>query len=110
MKANKLIRNLALACIFAGLYAGTANAEAEANYEAEFKATIEKAEDARKKASAVGGEWRDTGKVIKKAEVAAKKGDYGTALKLANDAYRQGELGYQQAMSQKGAGFPSYLH
>jgi cytochrome c556 len=107
MKSNKLIRSLALACALGGLCAGAANAEP--NYEAEFKAAIEKAEASAKKADSVGGEWRDTGKVIKKAKAAAKKGDYGTALKLANDAFRQGELGYQQAMSQTGAGFPSYL-
>lgn len=106
MKQIKFIRNAALALAMTSLFAGNAVAGDQA---AEFAAAISKAESAQKKASSVKGEWRDTGKIIKKAKAAAKKGDYTNALKLANDAYRQGELGYQQAISQKDAGFPAYM-
>jgi hypothetical protein len=58
----------------------------------------------------VGGEWRDTGKMIKEAEDLMKSGEYEKALKLATKAKHQGELGYAQAMSEKDAGFPSYVH
>ncbi len=70
---------------------------------------IAAAEAARKKAGSVGGEWRDTGKLIKKAKAAAEKGENEKAIKLATQARKQGELGYQQAMDQKNAGVPTYM-
>ncbi|MCW8881292.1 MAG: SoxXA-binding protein [Sedimenticola sp.] len=70
---------------------------------------ITKAEAARKKAASVDGEWRDTGKFIKKAEEAAKAGDYEKALKLAKKAEDEGELGYEQQVSQRELKMPSYL-
>ncbi len=71
---------------------------------------IEAADDARKQAASVGGEWRDTGKMIKQAKELLAKGDYVAAAKLANKAAKQGHLGYEQAMSQKELKMPSYLH
>jgi hypothetical protein len=73
------------------------------------ESAIADAEAARKKASEVGGEWRDTGKMIKQAEDAVKAGEYAKAISLANTAKRQGELGYAQAMGEKDAGFPSFM-
>jgi len=106
MKASNIIRSAAIALALTGLVAGSAQAGDDA---AQFKQAIEKAEAAKKKAASVKGEWRDTGKIIKKAKAAAEKGDYTKAIKMANTAYRQGELGYQQAVEQKNAGFPSYM-
>ena len=108
MKAIKLIRTAVLA-MAVGVFSAGAVQAADKDQAAEFKAAVEKADASRKKAASVGGEWRDTGKMIKKAKAAAKKGDYNKALKLANTAYRQGELGYKQAMSQKDVGFPAYM-
>ncbi len=71
--------------------------------------SIAAAEAARKKAASVGGEWRDTGKLIKKARAAAEKGENEKAVKLAKEARKQAELGYQQAMDQKNAGIPAYM-
>ncbi|MCU7877479.1 MAG: SoxXA-binding protein, partial [Candidatus Thiodiazotropha sp. (ex Lucinoma borealis)] len=71
---------------------------------------IEAADAARKQAASVGGEWRDTGKMIKKAKTLMKKGDLVKAAKLANKAAKQGHLGYEQAMSQATLKMPSYLH
>ena len=68
-------------------------------------AAIEAAEAALNKARSVDGEWRDARKVyLKKAKAAAHKADYKTAIKLANIAKFQGEMGYQQAIEQKDAG------
>lgn len=65
-------------------------------------AAIEAAEASLAKARSVGGEWRDAKKVmIKKAKAAAHKADYETAIKLANQAKFQGDMGYEQAMDQK---------
>ncbi len=69
------------------------------------KAAIAAAEVALKKARSVEGEWRDAKKkFVKNAKAAASKGDYETAVKLANKAKFQAEMGYQQAMDQKDAG------
>lgn len=69
------------------------------------KSAIAAAEAALKKARGVEGEWRDAKKqMVKKAKAAASKGDYKQAIKLANEAKFQGEMGYKQAMDQKNAG------
>lgn len=52
---------------------------------------IAAAKTANKRASNENYEWRDTGKMIKKAEKALAKGDDATAIKLANMARRQAE-------------------
>lgn len=108
MKSIQIVRAATVALAFAGIQAGTVQA-AEADPAAQAAAAIEQAEAARKKADSVGGEWRDTAKLIKQAQAAAKEGNHAEAIKLANTAYREGELGHQQALSQKGADFPAYL-
>lgn len=58
-----------------------------------------------KKARSVESEWRDSKKkMLKKAKAAASKGEFKKAIKLANKAKFQGEMGYQQGMEQKDAG------
>jgi hypothetical protein len=84
-------------------------AAADPGKKAEAEKAIADAEAARKKAASVKGEWRDTKKMIKQAEDLVKAGDYDQAIKTANKAKRQGELGYEQALGQKGVGFPSYV-
>ncbi|MEJ2403485.1 MAG: SoxXA-binding protein [Candidatus Thiodiazotropha sp.] len=77
---------------------------------AKVQQLIDAAESARKEAASVGGEWRDTGKMIKKSKGLLEKGEYVAAAKLANKAAKQGRLGYEQAVSQKDLKMPSYLH
>ena len=68
------------------------------------KSAIAAAEAAVKKAAKAGGEWRDSKKkFIKKAKAAASKKDYKKAIKLANKAKAEGEMGYKQAMAEKDA-------
>ena len=74
-----------------------------ASDEATFKAAYEAAVAARKAAVEVGFEWRDTRKMLRQARKLAKKGDYAKAVKLANQARRQGELGVVQAKEQETA-------
>ena len=76
---------------------------------AEAEKVIAEAEAARKKAASVGGEWRDTGKMIKQAQAAVKAGEHDKAIKLAKTAKQQGMLGYEQAVSQKALRMPAYL-
>jgi len=86
--------------------AGCASSEKTVDADAAAaNAAIEAAEAALNKARSVDGEWRDARKkFLKKAKAAAHKADYKTAIKLANKAKFQAEMGYQQAMEQKDAG------
>jgi len=68
---------------------------------ADFPTLIKEAKASVKKAASVGGEWRDSGKFIKKAEAAFKAGKKDEAMALAKKAKREGEMGYAQAMAQK---------
>lgn len=77
---------------------------------AKVQKLIDAAEAARKEAASVDGEWRDTAKMIKKAKELLEKGDFVAAAKLANEAAKQGHLGYEQAVSQQDFKMPSYLH
>ena len=85
-------------------------AEESAAGDAEFMQLLSEAKAAREKANSVGGEWRDVGKFLKEADKAAASGDLEKAKKLALKAKHQSEIGYEQAVAQKGkAGHPSYL-
>lgn len=64
------------------------------------EASIAAAKQAQKQAQSVGGQWRDTGKMIKKAEKLLKAGKTKQAAILAQEAEAQGMLGYMQATSQ----------
>ncbi len=70
----------------------------------DVEAAIAAAKAANKKAASVGYEWRDAGKMIKKAEALAKKGELEKAMKLAEMAKFQGEMAYKQYEEQKNAG------
>lgn len=66
----------------------------------DVKNAIAAAKDAQKQANAAGGEWRDTSKMIKKAEQLLKEGKLEAAHKMAQAAEAQGMLGYMQATAQ----------
>lgn len=55
-------------------------------------------------AKAAGYEWRDSRKILKKAEKAEKAGNHEEAIKLANQAKKQGINAVAQADIQKNAG------
>jgi hypothetical protein len=77
---------------------------------ASAEAAIAAAAAAQKEAAAVGGEWRDTAKMMKKAQEEVAAGNFGSAEKLAKQAKDQYELGKAQAISQRGVGNPGYLY
>ncbi|ADC63091.1 hypothetical protein [Allochromatium vinosum] len=76
---------------------------------AQALAGIEAAEAARRRADSVGGEWRDTAAMIARARELAEAGRYPDAIELADQAKRQGELGYDQALGEQNADFPAYV-
>jgi len=102
---KKLLTAMALAALMSGC-AGESVKPATAE---SANASIAAAKAARQKAASVDGEWRDTAKMIKQAEKAAAAKDYAKATKLANAARDEGELGYEQAVSQQTLKMPSYL-
>lgn len=102
MKRLSIIKLIVTSGMVLGLTVGCADtskkdAEAAAAAEAaKVNQSISDAKQASKKAKSVGNEWRDTGKLIKKAEAAAKKGDNENAMKLASKAKTEAELAYKQ--------------
>ena len=79
-------RLISVAFLSLGLMAGCATTE-EGGISAEQ--AIADAKAANAKAKAVGYEWRDTGKIIKKAEKALADGNDQEAIKQANIAIKQ---------------------
>lgn len=64
-------------------------------------AAIMAASQANKKAKKVEFEWRNTGKLIKKAKAAAKEGEFDKAVKLANKAKKQAQMAMLQYKASK---------
>ena len=65
---------------------------------------IKAAKAAQKEAASLGFEWRDTGKIIKKAEAAAKDGKNKKAIDLGNIIVNQLAAVRKQAAIAKKAG------
>lgn len=82
---------------------------AHANDQTAYDAALAAAKQAQKRASDVGGEWRDIGKTLNKAEKLAGSGDFAAAIKLTRKAEFQSKMGYEQAISQRGVGTPAYM-
>ncbi len=90
---------------FAGLLVtGCSSHETKVAGPEDYKNAVANAKLSLDKAKKMHFEWRDSGKILKKAAQAAKSGDYASATKLANKAKRQGELAVAQANAQKNAG------
>lgn len=70
----------------------------------EFEAMYAATKQTLKMANKAGYQWRDSGKILKKAEKAAAAGDYKKAERLANQAREQGEFALAQAKDQADAG------
>ena len=91
---------LAAGCASMG---GTQTAQSN-NQQQAFERAYTAAIAAVKKAAAVDNEWSPTDKLLKNAHKAAKAGDYAKAIKLADKAKFQGDMAYQQYLSQRNAG------
>jgi hypothetical protein len=101
------MKKFALAAVIGAMcVAGPALAADQASAEAAIAA----AAAAQKEAAAVGGEWRDTASILKKAKDEAAAGNFGSAEALANQAKDQYMIGKDQAISQQGVGNPGYLY
>lgn len=95
---KKLIIIAATAILMSACASGPTHTSAQAG------TAIASAKEANKEAKKVNFEWRDTGKLIKKAQKAKGDGDFDTAVKLAKKAERQATLALAQEKEQKNAG------
>lgn len=96
------IKSLASALIITTLSFGALSTTAIASDDAKAALTeAKKATDAAKKA---GFEWRDWGKMYKKADAAIKDGKADKALKIAKQLAFQGAAAQKQAEVAKTAG------
>jgi len=68
---------------------------------ADANMALKSAMAANSKAKKMYVEWRDTGKILKKARKAKGKGDFDAAVKLAGKAERQAISAVAQAEAQK---------
>ena len=91
------MRNLLTLAAFIGAFTTGANATTQAA----FDQVVVKAEQARKLAASVGGEWREVGNMLKQAKAAAAQGDFAKAIALAKEAQFQSEMGHKQMLDQR---------
>ena len=75
-----------------------------AEQKATFQSALENAKAAYAKADEVGYAWRDTEKMMKKAEEAIQAGEFDKAMKLVAKANKQAESAYAQFENEKNAG------
>ena len=87
-------------CLLATAFALSSLAFSTPGFAGEVEDAIADAKEAQKQAGKVGGEWRDTGKMIKQAEKLLGEGKAAEALELAREAEAQAMLGYMQATGQ----------
>lgn len=93
MRIMNKLRTIGLVTIFASVIVGCAGTTESDSSAAD---AIASAKAANAKAKKETYEWRDTGKMIKKAEKAMADGDDAKAIKLANKAQRQAENAVKQ--------------
>ncbi|MFV2061530.1 MAG: hypothetical protein ACC653_12665 [Gammaproteobacteria bacterium] len=93
-----LVAAIALTLSACGSSPDSASSNAE-----QATAAITAAQTANSRAKKVNYEWRDTGKIIKKAQKALKEESFDMAVKLANKAKHQAENAYKQYLEQRDA-------
>jgi len=95
MTMRTTARLFSVAILSLGLITGCASTEEASDMSAEQ--AIANAKAANAEAKAANYEWRDTGKIIKKAEAKLAEGDEEGALKLAKKAEKQAKTAVAQA-------------
>ena len=95
----KTILKLAVACTLALSLAACQSAPTKTAMDANM--AIKAAKKANGVVKKLYVEWRDTGKILKKASKANGKGDFDAAVKLANKAENQAKNALAQHKAQK---------
>ncbi|MCW8934556.1 MAG: SoxXA-binding protein [Gammaproteobacteria bacterium] len=105
MNHAKLYAGIALAfALLSGCASNGTSDNTAAATKAGYNAALISANKSLKAAVEANYVWRDSIKILHKADKAAKKGDYETAIKLANKAKRQGDLALEQSKTEANAG------
>ncbi len=102
--ANTLAGITLSALLMTGCASSGGGSASASSPEEAYQMAHQEANIAIKNAVNANNVWRDSRKILDKAEKAAKGGDFETATKLALKAKRQGELAVAQAEAQQGAG------
>jgi len=102
MNKPQIAKLFAILLLTAGFTVGCNTQPEKPSMSPEAASAIKSAHEANTKAKAVGYEWRDTGKLLKKAEAAAKKGDNEAAIKMANKAKSEAMMAVKQQALEKG--------
>ncbi len=97
MTMRKSARLFSVALLSLGLITGCASTDEVEDSSISAEQAIADAKAANAEAKAVNYEWRDTGKIIKKAEEKLATGDEAGAIKLANQAKAQAVTALAQA-------------
>jgi len=92
LKKLALLTTAAALLLSSNVFAGATKAHADK--------AISQASMANEAAKKLGYEWRDTGKLIKKAKKMVSKKDYSKAIKLAKKAEAQGHDAVAQSHSE----------
>lgn len=105
MNHAKIIAGIALATLLlSGCSTTSSSGSASTATQESYDAVVVAAKSSIKIAKSANYEWRDSSKILKKADKAAKSGDFEKATKLANKAKRQGELALAQSKTEANAG------
>jgi hypothetical protein len=102
MKRTAILAAIALALSTTGVHAAATKKDAADAIVGAVNETIA--------AQKVGGEWRDTYKMIGKAKKAYKEGKFDDAVKQANKAMNQSKHAQDQAKAEANAGIPDYVY
>ena len=100
MTKRTTARLFCVALLSLGLITGCASTDEAPDTTSSAEQAIADAKAANAEAKGVNYEWRDTGKLIKKAEAALASGDDEGAIKLANKAKKQAEIAVAQAAAE----------
>jgi len=101
-----MLKQLLTLCAAGTLVLGTS---AFAASKADAEKAMAAASAAKKEAAAAGGEWRDTGNMMEKAEKAMEEGNFDEVVKTAGKAKFQYETGKAQMEAEATTGNPGYL-
>lgn len=105
MNHAKIFSSIALVSVLlSGCASNSTSDNPVAATKANYNAALEDANKSLKAAALANYIWRDSGKILKKADKAAQKGDFKIAIRLANKAKRQGDMALAQSKEQANAG------
>lgn len=103
MKNAKNFVIIALSSILFSGYVNANNGTANATKEG-YTAAVADAKKSLKLANKANYEWRDSEKILKKADKAAKADDFSNAIKLVKQARHQGDVALAQSKLYANAG------